>query len=167
MQKNVQDSLNEQIAKEAYNSHYYLAMATWCANHGFHGSAAFFYRQSDGERGHMLRLHHFMNEKKGQPKVPGVAEPPGTFKSLQNVFELTLQNEKEMTDLVNGVVGVALENKDYFTFSFLQPFLEEQQHEEAFLSNVLEMLTQIGDNGRDLFFADQEIGRKIEAQGKK
>ncbi len=109
----------------------------------------------------MLRVHQYMNEKKVQPIVPGVQAPPGDFKSLQDVFELTLKNENEMTRFVNDVAGIAMENKDYFTFTFLQPFLAEQQNEESFLTGVVEMLTRIGDNGRDLFFADQEIGRKV------
>lgn len=164
MEKQMQEALNEQISKEAYNSHYYLAMATWCAHHGFHGSADFFYRQSDAERAHMLKIHRYLNDKRVQPKVPGAAEPPAKFKDLREVFELTLRNEREMTEVVNGVVGVALEKQDFSTFTFLQPFLEGQEQEEAFLTTVVEMLTKVGDNGRDLFFADQEIGRKSQSK---
>ncbi len=53
--------LNEQVAKEVYASHLYLAMASWAENKGLAGIADWFYAQSEEEREHMMKFIRYVN----------------------------------------------------------------------------------------------------------
>ncbi len=64
LSKKMQDALNEQVRIEAQSSQVYLAMASWAEiQPGIDNVTAFFYRHSDEERMHMLKLIHFINER--------------------------------------------------------------------------------------------------------
>ncbi|HYG40309.1 MAG TPA: ferritin-like domain-containing protein, partial [Cytophagales bacterium] len=56
----IENVLNEQIKLEAASSAVYLAMASWCERNGFLNSANFFFKQSDEERGHMLKIFKYV-----------------------------------------------------------------------------------------------------------
>ena len=56
------DLLNDQIKMEAKASATYLAMASWCDQHGYDHSAKFFYAQSSEEREHMLKIFKYITQ---------------------------------------------------------------------------------------------------------
>ena len=81
--KPIQEALNKQVQMESESSQAYLAMASWAEiQPGLDGVSNFFYKQSDEERIHMLKLIRFINERGGFAIVPALAQPIITFKSL-------------------------------------------------------------------------------------
>ena len=85
--KKVEKSLNRQIELEANASQFYLAMASWAETKGLEGVANFFYRHSDEERAHMLKLIKYVNERGGHAIVPALDKPPKVFDCLSHVFQ--------------------------------------------------------------------------------
>ena len=66
LSKTIQEALNSQVQMEAESSQAYLAMASWAEiQPGLQGVTDFFYKQSDEERVHMLKLIRFVNERGG------------------------------------------------------------------------------------------------------
>jgi ferritin len=66
LSKPIQEALNGQVQMEAESSQAYLAMASWAEiQPGLQGVTDFFYKQSDEERIHMLKLIRFVNERAG------------------------------------------------------------------------------------------------------
>ncbi|HMU25486.1 MAG TPA: ferritin-like domain-containing protein, partial [Ferruginibacter sp.] len=64
LSKTIQAALNNQVLMEAQSSQAYLAMASWAEiQPGLEGVTEFFFRQSDEERVHMLKLIRFINER--------------------------------------------------------------------------------------------------------
>ena len=120
MNERVEKALNEQIEKEASSSQFYLAMASWAEGNGLEGTAKFLYGHSDEERFHMLKLVKFVNERGGTARIPGISEPPVEFNSLKKVFELLLEHELMVTESINNLVDVCLQEKDYTTHNFVQ-----------------------------------------------
>ena len=60
LSKTMLEALNKQVQMEAESSQDYLAMASWAEiQPGLHGVTQFFYKQSDEERMHTLRLIHY------------------------------------------------------------------------------------------------------------
>ncbi len=154
-------ALNNQIAEEAYSSHYYLGMASWCDKTGLRGSASFLYAQSEQERQHMLKLFHYVNDAGGHAVMQSVEEPPAKFKSISDVFDLVLEHEQKLTKAINKLVETCLEEKDYSTFNFLQWYVAEQHEEERLLNTILDLIKIAGVEGRGLFLIDKEIGKYI------
>ncbi len=157
--KKVQEVLNQQIEHEAYASSLYLSMAVWCEREGLRGCAGFFYEQSDEEHEHMLKLVKFINLNGGQAVVSAVKEPTHTFKSLQEVFELSFDQELNVTKQINKLVDLSLNSKDYASFNFLQWFVVEQQEEEKLFRTILDIIKLAGKEGRPLLLIDNEIAK--------
>lgn len=111
MNKRIEIALNEQIEKESSSSQFYLAMASWAENNGLNGTAKFMYQHADEERFHMLKLIKFVNERGGVAIVPAVPQPPVEFESIEKVFELLLEHELVVTQSINNVVDVCLQEK--------------------------------------------------------
>ncbi|MFB3909487.1 MAG: ferritin [Candidatus Eisenbacteria bacterium] len=155
----IEKALNDQIRDEDYAAHYYLALASWCANGGLPGSASFLFAHAEEEREHMMRLLHYVNDAGGHGRVAAVAEPPAKFESLQDVFERTLEHERKVTAQINRVVDLCLGEKDYSTFHFLQWYVAEQHEEEKLFQSILDMMRVAGLEGRGLFLVDKEIGK--------
>ncbi|RMH95915.1 MAG: ferritin, partial [Calditrichaeota bacterium] len=81
----IEEALNQQIAHEAHASNFYLAVASWCEQKGFDGTASFFYKQSEEEREHMMKIFRYVNENEGHALAPAVEQPPHDFPSYRSL----------------------------------------------------------------------------------
>lgn len=157
MKERVEKALNEQIKKEGQSSQFYLAMASWAEVEGLDGISKFMYKQSDEERFHMLKLVKFVNERGGKAVIPGFDVPPSDFESVLSIFELLLQHEIEVTESINHLVGICLEEKDYPTHNFMQWYLSEQLEEEASARTILDKVKLIGNDKAGLYLFDRDL----------
>ncbi len=153
----MEEALNKQVAREAYASFLYLAMASWCEKEGLSGCATFFYRQSDEERMHMLKIFHYLNEMDRFAITPAVPQPPLEFGSVREVFEKTLEHEMEVTRAIYELVELARQERDHATEHFLQWYVEEQREEEGLMRTILDRIKIIGDGPQSLYFIDKEV----------
>ncbi len=149
--------LNEQIKLEAKASALYLAMASWCDQHGFLYSSEFFYKQSGEEREHMLKIFKYVNDVGGKAFSPEVAGIPQDFESLKSVFVGGLEQEIANTQALNRVVDLCYKVKDYTTAHFMQWFLKEQIEEEFIFRRALELFEVIGEEGVGTYMIDKKI----------
>ena len=157
MNKRIESALNDQIKKEASSSQYYLAMASWAEANGLNGTASFMYTHSDEERFHMLKLVKFVNERGGSAIIPQLEAPPQDFKNLKNVFESLLEHEIMVTESINNLVDLCLEEKDYTTHNFIQWYVSEQLEEEALARTILDKLNLIGTDSGSMYMFDRDL----------
>ena len=158
LSKTMQEALNEQVKIEAESSQVYLAMASWAEiQPGIDNITAFFYRHSDEERMHMLKLIHFINDRGGFAVVPPLAQPSLTFPSIKHAFEALLKHEIMVSESINKLVDIALNEKDYATHNFLQWYVAEQIEEEALARTMNDKLELIGDDKGGLYLFDKDI----------
>lgn len=157
LSEEIEKLLNDQIRQEAKASAIYLAMASWCDQHGFVHSADFFYKQSGEERGHMLKLFKHVNDVGGKAVSPEVTDIPSNFNSLRATFEQALEQEIANTQSFNRIIDQCYKAKDYTTISFLQWFLQEQVEEEFIARRALELFDVIGEEGVGLYMIDKKI----------
>lgn len=157
MNSRVQQALNDQIQKEASSSQFYLAMASWAENNGLNGTSKFMYQHSDEERFHMLKLVKFVNERGGKAEIPAITQPPKEFNNLEKVFELLLEHEIAVTESINELVDVCLQEKDYTTHNFVQWYVAEQLEEEALARSILDKLRLIGGDKGGMYMFDRDL----------
>jgi ferritin len=157
MNKRVELALNDQIEKEASSSQYYLAMASWAENNGLNGTAKFMYLHSDEERFHMLKLIKFVNERGGTAVVPAVGQPAVNFENLETVFTLLLKHEIKVTESINNLVDVCLQEKDFSTHNFVQWYVSEQLEEEALARTFLDKLRLIDGDKGGMYMFDRDL----------
>jgi len=157
MNQNVENALNEQIRKEEYSSRLYLAMAIWCEANGYPGAATFLYEHAEEERMHMLKLVHYVNDRDGQAKLPDVEVPPLNYTSVLEIFSEILKHEKYITESINNLYQVTVDEKDYTTANFLQWYITEQVEEESLFSTILDKIKLIGNDKAGMFHIDKEL----------
>jgi ferritin len=154
LSKKIGDILNLQVEKEAYSSALYLSMASWAQTNGFAGISQWLFVQSDEERMHMLKFIYYINERGGKSFVSAIKQPPVEFGSVVKLFEEVLAHEQFVTDSINKIVELTLEEKDYTTHSWIQWFVNEQIEEEVSVCEILDKLKLVGDNNMYIFDRD-------------
>lgn len=152
--------LNQQIKKEAQASAIYLGMAGWCDRNGYEGAADHFYKQSDEERDHQLKLFKFVSDMGGTAVSPEVKDIKQEYGSFREVFEDALEHEITVTQSFKNIMGHLHKEGDYSTIEFLNWFLKEQREEEFVARRILELFDLIGEDGKGLWDIDRHI-RKI------
>lgn len=158
LKQEMADALNKQVALEAESSQAYLAMASWADTlPGLSGVSNFFFRQSEEERMHMLKLMKFINERGSYAQVPALPQPQLTFTSLKSAFELFLKHELMVSESINDLVEASLRLKDYATHNFLQWYVTEQMEEERTARLLNEKLELIGEDKSGLYLFDRDI----------
>ena len=155
--KKIEKELNKQILMEAESSQTYLSMASWAERQGFNGTVNFLYRQSNEERQHMLKLVKFVNDRGGKAVISALVKPQSEFKSVTQLFQTLLDHETQVTQMINRLVAICLEEKDYTTHNFLQWYVAEQIEEEALAKMVMDKLKLIGNDKGGLYLFDNDI----------
>lgn len=157
LSQTIQDALNKQIKVEGDSSQIYLAMASWAEVQGFEGISTFMFAQSEEERMHMLKLVKYINQRGGQAKISATVEPVLDLSSYKVLFKQLLQHEIKVSESINDLVGIALDERDYATHNFLQWYVAEQIEEEANARYILDKINLIGDDKGGLYLFDNEM----------
>ena len=158
LSKPIQEALNNQVKLEAASSYAYLAMASWSdIQPGLNNVSEYFFKQSDEESIHMLKLMRFINERGGFAMVPTLGQPIVTFKGIKSMFEEFLKHEIAVSDSINDLVSLALKEKDYATHNFLQWYVSEQIEEEKNARVLNDKLEMIGEDKSGLYLFDRDI----------
>ena len=155
LNKKVEAILNQQIQKEDYSSQLYLSMASWAENFGYSGVADWLYAQSDEERMHMLKFVKYVNERDGVAEIPGLEQPPKEFGNLSTMFDEVLKHERYISESINEIVGVCMDERDFTTHNWIQWFVQEQIEEEASVKEIIDKLKMVGD--KNLYMFDRDI----------
>lgn len=157
LSEEVEAILNEQIKLEAKSSSIYLAMAGWCERNGFEYSADFFFKQSDEERAHMLKIYRYICDMGGKAISPEVVGIEQEFTSFRGIFEDALIQEIRVTQSINNIVDRCYKAKDFTTVKFMEWFLKEQMEEEFIARRALELFDVIGEEGVGRYMIDKKI----------
>lgn len=160
--KKIEDTLNNQIQKEAYSSNLYLSMASYAQSIGFEGSAEWLYAQAEEEKLHMLKFVHYINDRGGKAIIPAIEEPPSEFGSISDLFNAVLKHEQFISGAINDVVGVCMEERDFTSLSWMQWFVTEQIEEEANVNGILDKLKMLEDKNLYIFDRDLKGSRPIQ-----
>ena len=104
-----------------------------------------------------MKLYEYVLQANAKVDLQKIDAPKNKWKDTLDVFHDTYKHEKQITGFINEIVDVALTEKDFATFSFLQWFVTEQVEEESTALLILDKIKLIGDNKTGLFFLDREM----------
>jgi len=150
--------LNTQVTLEFFSSNLYLQMSAWCDHKGLNGSAKFLRDHAAEEMSHMQKIFDYIQDTGALAIIDAIEKPEMEYTDLKDIFIQTYQHEKMITSQINEIVDIALSEKDYSTFNFLQWYVSEQHEEEKLFKSILDKIDIIGLDGRGLFMIDREIG---------
>ncbi|HXE72297.1 MAG TPA: ferritin [Candidatus Nitrosotenuis sp.] len=160
MKEKLVEPLNQQIGYELGASNQYIAQAVYFEEEGLPELAGFFYRQSAEERDHGLRIVRFMLDAGAHPRIPETAVPRDSFASPYDAVHYALEQELLVSQQIDRLVTLAVEESDHTTHNFLQWFVAEQVEEVSTFSNLLNVIKHAKEN---LLWAEEYVrtrGRK-------
>ncbi len=143
--KELNAAINEQIAHEFQASHQYLNIAAYFDSIALKRVAKMFYQQAEEEHAHALKFIHYLADAGGNVQIPAIVAPPANFKTALEPVKLSLDWELEVTDRVNKLMSLAIEQKDYIAQDFLRWFVSEQLEEVSTMDNLLKVVTMSGE----------------------
>jgi bacterioferritin B len=144
------EALNAQIGNELAAHSQYLACAVHYDGETMPQMAAFFYAQALEERAHALMMVQYLLDTDADVAIPGVEAPTTTFADVVAPIALALEQEKRVTEQINGLLRIAREESDFASEQFLQWFIKEQVEEVATMSDLLVIVTRNRDDLEDI-----------------
>jgi len=144
IKEKIQDALNKQINAELYSSYLYLSMSAYFESINLKGCANWMRVQTQEELVHAMKFYDYLIERGGKVILSSIESPPTEWPSPLAIFEQAYQHEQKVTGLINGLVDLAIAEKDHATNNFLQWFVSEQVEEEASADEVAQKIKLMG-----------------------
>jgi ferritin len=157
------EELNEQIKYEYFSAYYYLSMASWSESENLLGAAKFLRAQAGEEIGHGMKFFNYVHEQGCRVTLKPLDAPKADFKSLLEIFELSLEHEKFVTKRIYGIMDLAHQEKEYATISFLRLLVDEQVEEESSMDKIVKKIKLVGESGTGLLMIDEQLGKRADA----
>src|SRR5688572_32726848 len=142
--------LNEQIGNEFAAHQQYVAIAVHYDAETLPQLARFFYRQALEERDHAMMMVQYLVDADERVVIPGVAAPQVDFGDIVAPVALALQQEKRVSEQINGLAALARQEGDYSSEQFMQWFIKEQIEEIATMSDLLRVVERSQDRPMDV-----------------
>ena len=160
--KKLEQAMNEQIGHEFHAKLQYVNSAAYFDAEDLPQLAAFFYRQAEEENMHAMKFVHYIIDADGQVRIPAMDQPQYDFKSAEEVAQLALAWENEVTDQINHLMDMAIEQNDHIAQDFLRWFETEQLEEVSTMETLLKTIRRAGDN---LLWVEDFLARTPLGQG--
>jgi ferritin len=155
---------NQQICREFESAYLYLSMAAYCKSQSLDGFENWMLLQAQEEIGHAMKIYNYVLDRGRQVTLAALPQPRSTFKSMQEVFQVALDNEVDLDKKLNGLANAALAERDNTSHVFLEWFLTEQVEEVSTCNTILDKLKLIGDNGYGLLALNDEMAQRQSAE---
>lgn len=162
LSKKLENAINKQINAELWSAYLYLSMSNHYTHEGLSGVANWFTLQFHEEQEHAMKFMEYMAARGSKVELQPIEKVDTSWSTLKEAFEETLAHEKVVTGLINDLVTLAREEKDYATENMLQWFVSEQVEEEESVQEILDALDLIGDKGHAIYMFDKELGKRQE-----
>ncbi len=151
-------AISDQVGREFHASHQYLTMAAYFERENLPQLATFFYRQSEEEREHGMKLARYVSQAGGQVEIPAVPAPAAGFPSVEAAIQTAVNWELEVTRQIHDLVRLAQEERDYLADNFLRWFVDEQLEEVTTMETLAATARRAGDN---LLLLENAVARMI------
>lgn len=159
--KVLEKALNEQLNAEMYSAYLYLSMSAYFSDIGLDGFANWMRVQAKEEQFHAMKFYDYINERGGRVLLTAIEAPKTEWDSPLVCIEAVLEHEQKVTALVNGLVDLAIEERDHATNIFLQWFVTEQVEEEDSVNAVLNKLRLLDGESNGMFILDKEMSTRV------
>jgi len=160
MNSKLEKRINEQMNAEFYSAYLYLSMSAYCQCLNLSGFANWMYVQFQEEHSHAIRIYRYLNERGGRVELGAVEKPPAEWDGIIEVFRAVCAHEEEVSELINDLVDLAIEEKDHATVSMLNWYVDEQVEEVATASDLVAQLEMIEGKGPALLMLDRELRQR-------
>lgn len=138
--------MNEQVGNEFGASMQYYEIAAYFDGQNLPLLAKLFFAQAEEEKDHAVKFIHYLLDTDAKLHIPAIAAPKPDFNSADEAVEAALNWEKEVTQQINNLYHIAVEDKDYLSQKFLDWFVDEQLEEINKMDELLSIVRRAGED---------------------
>ena len=154
-------AMSEQVNAEYYSAYLYLVMSTAADKMGLKGTANWLFVQAQEEMAHGTRFYEYLLERGASPLFMAIALPPVSYSDIRDLFEKVLEHEQKVTQRINALATLAMQESDHAGYQFMMWYVDEQVEEESGVTEILDKLRLIGDNNGLLLTLDNELAARV------
>ena len=160
MSQNLTKILNDQVNAEYYSAYLYLSMSACADRMGLKGAAHWLFAQAQEEMAHGTNMYQYILERGEAPSFAEINAPQSDFSDLKQIFEMVLEHEQHVTQRINAIATMAMQENDHACYQFIMWYVNEQVEEESSASDILSKVQMIGDNMGLLLALDKELAAR-------
>lgn len=161
LKESLKKALSQQFNAELYSSYLYLSMSAYCDKLGYVGFANWLNVQAQEELAHAMNMYNYILERGATPELFDIKAPEADFGSHIDLFEKVLSHEQWVTENINNIATLSMQENDHAAYSFISWYVNEQVEEEANAEFILQKLKNIGDSNSLLYNLDVELSTRV------
>ena len=155
------DAINAQVNAELWSAYLYLAMSLDAEAKGYKGVANWFYIQFQEEQAHARIFMNYLNSRDAKVELLPIEAVPSTWESVLEMYKHTLEHEKKVTSMIQNLVAIAKDDKDYASENRLIWFIDEQIEEEESARDMIFNLEAVEGNKYGMYMIDKELASRV------
>lgn len=155
-----QKALNDQVTQEHKAALLYTQLAYELDRLSFDGMSEWMKAQADEERVHAEKFASHLLDREARVDLESIDMPSIKITTPLDAFEAALEHEKYISGRIRDLVALADEVEDIDSRNLLNWFLDEQIEEEATVSDIIDHIKLVGNDGSGLLRIDSKLGER-------
>lgn len=155
------NAINAQVNAELWSAYLYLAMSLDAEAKGYKGVANWFYVQFQEEQAHARIFMNYLNSREAKVELLPIVAVPPTWNSVLDMFKQTLEHEKRVTGMIQSLMTIAKEDRDYASENRLIWFVDEQVEEEESARDMIANFEAVEGNKYGMYMLDKELATRV------
>jgi ferritin len=104
---------------------------------------------------------NYLNSRDAKVELLPIVAVPSTWGSVLDMFKQTLEHEKRVTGMIQGLMSIAKEDKDYASENRLIWFVDEQVEEEESAREMIANFDAVEGNKYGMYMLDKELATRV------
>ena len=160
MDEKLQTLLNAQVNNEHGAALIYTQLAYEMDNLSFPGMRDWFFKQAEEEREHAQKLAEHLLDRGYRVELEDIQVGSVKAATPLDAFEASLAHEQKVSEQIREIARTADAAGDLDSRPLINWFLDEQVEEEASVSEVIDQLKLVGNDGSGLLRIDSSLAER-------
>ena len=160
MDEKLQTLLNAQVNNEHGAALIYTQLAYEMDNLSFPGMRDWFFKQAEEEREHAQKFAEHLLDRGYRVELEDMQVGSVKAATPLDAFEASLAHEQKVSEQIREIARTADAAGDLDSRALINWFLDEQVEEEASVSEVIDQLKLVGNDGSGLLRIDSSLAER-------
>ncbi|HJG43337.1 ferritin [Corynebacterium phoceense] len=162
MNEKLQSLLNAQVINEHGAALIYTQLAYEMDDLSFPGMRDWFYAQAAEEREHAQKIANHLLARGYRVELTDVPVPSVKAATPLDAFEAAYAHEQKVSEQIREIARTADEVKDLESRQIVNWFLDEQIEEEDTVTEIIDQIKLVGNDGSGLLRIDATLGSRAQ-----
>ena len=160
MDEKLQTLLNAQVNNEHGAALIYAQLAYEMDNLSFPGMRDWFFKQAEEEREHAQKFAEHLLDRGYRVELEDIQVGSVKAATPLDAFEASLAHEQKVSEQIREIARTADAAGDLDSRALINWFLEEQVEEESTVSEIIDQLKLVGNDGSGLLRIDGSLAQR-------